>query len=132
MAIVYGTLYLMFAAYPIVYQEARDWSEGIGGLPFLAILIGMLFAVGYTILYDNTRYQKTTDRHGGFAPPEARLPAAIVGGIALPIGLFWFSWTNYPTLPWQASVAAGIPFGFGMCLVFLATMVSRVMNLLSI
>jgi MFS family permease len=132
MAIVYGTLYLMFAAYPIVYQEARDWSEGIGGLPFLAILIGMLFAVAYTILYDNKRYQKTTDRHGGFAPPEARLPAAMIGGVALPIGLFWFAWTNYPTLPWQASVAAGIPFGFGMCLVFLATMVSRLMNLLSI
>ena len=132
MAIIYGTLYLLFAAYPIVYQEARGWSEGIGGLPFLAILIGMLFAVGYSIVYDNKRYQKTTDRHGGFAPPEARLPAAMVGGMALPIGLFWFAWTNYPTLPWQASVAAGIPFGFGMCLVFLATMVSRVMNLLSI
>lgn len=130
MAIVYGTLYLMFAAYPIVYQEARGWSQGIGGLPFLGILVGMAFAVTYNILYDNRRYQKTTDRHGGFAPPEARLPAAMVGGVALPIGLFWFAWTNYPALPWQASVAAGIPFGFGMCLVFLAIMVSRHLKLL--
>ena len=62
------------------------------------------------------------EKHGGIAPPEARLPAAIVGGIALPVGLFWFAWTNYPTLPWEASVAAGIPFGFGMVLVFLAVM----------
>jgi MFS family permease len=124
MAIVYGTLYMMFASFPIVYQEARGWSEGVGGLAFLGVLIGMNFAVIYTIFYDNKRYQKTADKHGGFAPPEARLPPAMVGGIALTVGLFWFAWTNYPTLPWQASVAAGIPFGFGMCLVFLAVMVS--------
>ena len=30
MAIIYGTLYLMFAAFPIVYQQYRHWSEGIG------------------------------------------------------------------------------------------------------
>lgn len=28
MAIVYGTLYMFFAAFPIVYQEKRGWSEG--------------------------------------------------------------------------------------------------------
>lgn len=35
---------------------------------------------------------------------------------------FWFSWTNSPSLPWAASVAAGIPFGFSMVLIFLATL----------
>lgn len=123
MAIVYGTLYMMFAAFPIVFQEGRGWGEGIGGLTFLGILVGMLFAVAYNI-FDNKRYQKTSDEHGGFAPPEARLSAAMVGGAALPIGLFWFAWTSYPTLPWQASVAACIPFGFGMVLVFLSIVVS--------
>ena len=32
------------------------------------------------------------------------------------------SWTNYPSLPWAASIAAAIPFGFGMVLVFLSVM----------
>ena len=124
MAIVYGTLYMLFAAYPIVFEEGRGWSEGIQGLAFLAILIGMLFAISYNLFFDNKRYQRLVDKNGGFAPPEARLDTAIIGGIALPIGLFWFAWTNSPTLPWQASVAAGIPFGFGTCLVFLSVMVS--------
>lgn len=44
----------------------------------------------------------------------------VVGGIALPIGLFWFAWTNSPSSPWPASVAAGVPFGFGMVLIFMA------------
>jgi hypothetical protein len=36
--------------------------------------------------------------------------------------LFWFAWSNYPSFPWAASMAAGIPFGFGMVLVFLGIM----------
>lgn len=62
------------------------------------------------------------EEHDGFAPPEARLPGTMIGGIAIPVGLFWFAWTNSPNLPWAASVAAGIPFGFGMVLVFLGIM----------
>ncbi|ETS79849.1 hypothetical protein PFICI_07378 [Pestalotiopsis fici W106-1] len=118
MAIIYGTLYMLFAAYPIVYQQNRGWSQGIGGLAFLGIMVGMLFAVAYNIP-DNKRYIKTEQKNDGYAPPEARLPPAMIGSIALPIGLFWFAWTNYPSIHWMASIAAGVPFGFGMVLVFL-------------
>ncbi|OCL07044.1 benomyl/methotrexate resistance protein [Glonium stellatum] len=122
MAIIYGTLYMLFGAYPIVYQEGRGWSEGVGGLPFIGVAIGMLAALLYTIVYDNGRYLKCVKKAGGFAAPEDRLPPGIIGGAALPIGLFWFAWTNYPSIHWLASVAAGIPFGFGMVLVFLSVM----------
>ncbi|KAJ5666446.1 uncharacterized protein N7477_008894 [Penicillium maclennaniae] len=119
MSIIYGTLYMLFAAYPIVFQEVRGWSEGVGGLAFLGILVGMVLAVAYTFP-ENMRYAKkcseTTDR----LPPEIRLPPSMIGGIALPIGLFWFAWTNAPSIHWMASIAAGAPFGFGMVLIFLS------------
>ncbi|KAI4858964.1 MFS general substrate transporter [Hypoxylon rubiginosum] len=121
MAIIYGTLYMLFAAFPIVYQRGRGWSAGIGGLAFLGILVGMLFAIIYTFP-DNKRYIRVQGRHGGFAPPEARLPPTLVGSIFLPIGLFWFAWTNYPHIHWIVSIIAGAPFGFGMVLVFLSIM----------
>lgn len=121
MAIIYGTLYMLFAAYPIVYQETRGWSQGIGGLPFLGIAVGMIAAVIYTIP-DNRRYIRVEEKHGGFAPPESRLPSCMVASIAIPVGLFWFAWTNYPSIHWMASIAAGVPFGFGMVLVFLGIM----------
>jgi hypothetical protein len=119
MAIIYGTLYMLFSAYPIVYQEGRGWSQGIGGLPFFGVAIGMVLSVAYTIIYDNKRYIRVVERQDGFAPPEARLSPCQVAAVVLPIGLAWFAWTNYPSLPWAASVAAGIPFGFGMVLIFL-------------
>ncbi|KAL1963875.1 hypothetical protein VTN77DRAFT_7681 [Rasamsonia byssochlamydoides] len=121
MAIVYGTLYMLFAAFPIVYEVNRGWNQGVSGLAFLGIMVGMLFAIVYTIP-DNKRYIRVEQRHGGFAPPETRLPPCLVGSVALPIGLFWFAWTNYPSIHWMASIAAGVPFGFGMVLVFLSVM----------
>lgn len=57
MAIIYGTLYMMFAAFPIVFQQNRHWSEGVGGLAFLGVAVGMIGAVIYTIP-DNQRYLK--------------------------------------------------------------------------
>jgi len=121
MAIIYGTLYMLFAAFPIVYQQTRGWSQGIGGLAFLGVAVGMIIAVIYSV-WDNKRYVKISDKHSGFAPPESRLPPCIVGGICLPIGLFWFAWTNYPSIHWISSIAASAPFGFGMVLVFLGIM----------
>ncbi|KAF3131574.1 hypothetical protein TWF703_007585 [Orbilia oligospora] len=60
------------------------------------------------------------ERHEGLAPPEQRLPPALVGCVCIPIGLFWFAWSNSPDVHWFASVAAGTPFGFGMVMVFLS------------
>ncbi|EPS38601.1 hypothetical protein H072_7625 [Dactylellina haptotyla CBS 200.50] len=120
MAIIYGTLYMLFAAYPIVYQKTRGWSQGVGGLPFLGVAVGMLAAVIYSIP-ENKRYNRIADKKfNGFAPPEQRLPPALVGSVCIPIGLFWFAWSNGPNVHWFASVAAGTPFGFGMVMVFLS------------
>jgi MFS family permease len=122
-AIIYGILYMLFGAFPIVYRIGRGWNEGISGLPFVAVAIGIFLAIAYVIFYDNKQYMKKVNASGvGYTTPEARLPMCIVGGIALPIGLFWFAWTNSPSLPWAASVVAAIPFGFGMVLIFLSIM----------
>jgi hypothetical protein len=122
MAIIYGVLYMLFGAFPIVYEEERGWSAGQGGLAFLGIAVGFIIATFYCI-WDNRRYVKVVDASVGCPiPPEARLPPAIVGAFALPIGLFWFAWTNYPSIHFVVSISAGVPFGFGMMLVFLSLM----------
>lgn len=76
----------------------------------------------YSIIYENKRYVRAAKKAGGRAPPEQRLHAAMVSCAALPIGLFWFAWTNSPSVHWSVSVIATAPFGFGMVLVFLSIM----------
>lgn len=39
-------------------------------------------------------YDRATAQNGGVARPEARLYSALVGGPLLPLGLWWFSWTQ--------------------------------------
>jgi hypothetical protein len=74
---------MLFGAFPIVFQQTRGWSPGIGGLAFIGVLIGFLLAVAYTIFVENPRYSRALEKEGWLAP-EQRLPAAILGGVLLP------------------------------------------------
>lgn len=111
----------MFAAFPIVFQQYRGWSPGVGGLAFLGIAVGMVVAVTYSV-WDNKRYANTLKAHNGAAPAEARLPPAMVGSILLPVGLFWFAWTCGPEIHWIVSIIASGFFAAGLVLVFLSLM----------
>lgn len=136
MAILYGNLYMLFGAFPIVFQEGRGWSEGIGGLAFLGVAVGMVIGSIYSI-WDNGRYKRSVQKNNGEATREMRLPPACVGAAVLPLGLFWFAWTNSPEIHWIVCVIATAPFGeyaglallgnglmsvlgFGMVIVFLS------------
>ncbi|KAJ5933212.1 MFS general substrate transporter [Penicillium verrucosum] len=121
LAIIYGTLYMFLAAYPIVFGKVRGWGEGTTGLTFLGIMVGIMGATVYTVpMYQ--RYKRKFLQSKGNLSPEDRLPDAFLGAIALPVGLFWFAWTNSPSIHWMVPIAAGVPFGFGMVTVFLAVL----------
>lgn len=121
MAIVYGTLYLCFAAFPIVFQQGRGWSPGIGGLAFVGLSVGMAISTFGSIL-DNKRYARVAAAHGGAAPPEARLPPGLLGSILIPVGMFWFAWTNGSNVHWIVPIIGSGVFGAGIVLVFLSLM----------
>lgn len=117
MALVYGILYLDFTAYPVVYRETRGWSASIAGLSFLGICVGMAIA---TLIspYVNRIHGIYVRRLGG-PQPEARLPHLIVISWLIPVSLFWFAWTASPPTHWISGIVAGVPFGFGLILLFL-------------
>lgn len=119
LAVIYGTLYLMFAAFPIIFDELRDWSQGISGLAFLGIAVGTVISVG-CFFFDQMRYRKICDANGGAPVPEARLPLALIGSVLLPIGLFVFAWTNGPEIHWIVPIIASGVFGAGLVSVFLS------------
>lgn len=91
-AIVYGTLYMLFGAYPVVFQLERGWSAGTGGLAFLGVAVGMISAVPVVALINKWYIKQGAESENGVAPPEARLPGGMLGGIAVPVGMFWFAW----------------------------------------
>ncbi|KAF4550842.1 MFS-type transporter-like protein 36 [Elsinoe fawcettii] len=114
---VYAILYLTLEVYPIVFSELRGWSPVIASLPFISLFVGVCLAVGIN-LGNQPRYIRILNANGGKAVPEARLPPLAVGAFLFAIGLFWFGWTADPSVPWPASVCAGVFIGAGFNAIF--------------
>lgn len=123
-SLVYGTLYMFFAGFPIVFQYTRGWSEGSAGLAFIGVAIGVCTATLWAGV-DNKRYVRlcqALEAEGRTIEPEARLRTAKAGSIVLPIGLFLFAWTTYPSVHWIVPVIAAVFFGCGLVQVFISLM----------
>ncbi|KAI1934046.1 hypothetical protein LOZ66_006139 [Ophidiomyces ophidiicola] len=119
LAITYGILYLFFFAYPISFQVVRGWKHpGVAALPFLGLFVGILFGSMFVIYMTKTRFARKIEETG-FVVPEERLPPMIIAAFVFPAGLFWFSWTSFPTISWVPQVLAGVPTGFGLIVIFL-------------
>ncbi|OCH95314.1 MFS general substrate transporter [Obba rivulosa] len=116
-SIAYATLYAFFAAYPIVFQEHRHFSPGQGGLTFLGVGLGTMTGTALTPIQNRLYWRAMARSPTGRAPPEARLYLPMVGGLGLPIGIFWFAWTSSPSIPWISPVLAGAPFGIGVAVI---------------
>ncbi|CAE6432145.1 unnamed protein product [Rhizoctonia solani] len=118
-ALIYGTLYGMFAAYPIVFVQHRHFTYGQNGLAFLGIGIGIFVSVVLAGV-ENRRYLRAVQKHGGHAPPEERLVSSFYSAILFPISLIWFAWTTYPSVHWIVPILSGIPFGLASVIGFTA------------
>lgn len=66
------------------------------------------------------KFREYKSAHGD-PPPEFRLRMGQVGGILVPIGLFWLAFTTYRSVHWMVPLVASIPFGTGTYFVFTST-----------
>ncbi|KAL2865019.1 MFS transporter [Aspergillus lucknowensis] len=116
---VYGLMYALLGAYPVVFQGVYGMNMGVGGLAFIGIIIGELLGGVYTLLLQGA-YKRKLEANDGQPIPEWRLTPAIVGSVAFSGGLFWFGWCGYRTdIHWMAPVASGLLTGFGIFCIFL-------------
>ena len=118
---VYGTLYLLFEAYPAVFLKLHRMKPGPTGLTFLGYFVGCLFAVAFIVLYDTPRYKRKLKESGKFIlAPEERLMPSLVGAPILVASLFWFAWTSFESISIWSPIVAGGVFGAAMLLIFLS------------
>ncbi|KAI1657412.1 hypothetical protein F4813DRAFT_389591 [Daldinia decipiens] len=118
-SIIYGTLYLTFTAFPIIFGQERQWSQGIAGLSYLGIMTGQFFAMLFYIVLE-TQHRKAIAKDPTKSTPEARLAPAMIGGVLLPISLFWFAWNTLPNIHRAVSIVGSSFFGFGQVLLFIS------------
>jgi multidrug resistance protein len=123
MSFVYGCLYLLFEAYPIVFIKGHGFNAGENGLAFIPLLVGGIIGVLISVFYFNPQYVRIVEEYaakGERPPPEARLPMGIYGGVIFAVGFFWFGWTSYPSISYWAPLTSGLAFGVSLTFLFLS------------
>ncbi|KAF9476561.1 MFS general substrate transporter [Pholiota conissans] len=119
-AVILGILYLTFQAYPFIFGKVHGFNEQMSGMSFLGIGVGMIMAI-LTQPFWNRFYEQIAEENEGNVPPESRLVMGEIGGVLIPIGLFWLAFTTYPGIPWIVPILSSVPFGAGTYFVFTST-----------
>ncbi|OAX44363.1 MFS general substrate transporter [Rhizopogon vinicolor AM-OR11-026] len=121
MSFVYGCIYLLFEAYPVVFTEGYNLNAGVSGLMYLPLPVGGAIAVATYIIFFNPSYErKAKECAPNPVPPEFRLRVAMIAAPPFAISFFWFAWTSYPSISIWAPMMSGVLLGFSICLIFLS------------
>ena len=100
--------FLFLSVIPITFEENHGWSEGIAGLPYISLVVGVTIAFGLNFLQIR-KYNQIRELDGGNPAPETRLYRAMFGSAFLPIGLFIYCFTQYGFVTWVAPAIALAP-----------------------
>ncbi|CAN6622758.1 polyamine transporter 1 [Trichomonascus vanleenenianus] len=119
-AFLYGILYLLLEAYPIVFGELYKFKPDLVELPYIGLAIGLIIGAIVQMLVFEPMYTKALAANNYKPIPEKRLPGMIAGSIVFPIGIFWFTWSgNYAEhVHWIVPTLAGLFIGFGLLVIF--------------
>lgn len=108
-----------------VFADIHGTSQGVTGLCFLGIVVGLLSAMLLIpIIYHWAKRDlaKIKEQGGDRLPPEFRLWFSMLGGsIAIPVSLFWLGWTSDPNISIWSPLAASVLFGYGILCVFITS-----------
>ncbi|KAK1242787.1 hypothetical protein MKX08_005599 [Trichoderma sp. CBMAI-0020] len=128
LTVVYLMLFGFLDGYTFVFQQTYNLSDGITGLLFLGIGVGLILAaITLTpLLYrwagkEITKLQTEKPDGNARIPPEFFLWYALIGAPAIPISFFWMGWTAYPHVSIWSPIVASVFFGFGILSVFVST-----------
>ncbi len=101
-------------------REERGWNEGVAGLPYISLCIGV--TIGFTANFLQIRkYKSILAARDRKILPESRLYGVMWGSAFLPVGLFIYSFTQYGYLPWIAPTIALAPIAIGIFFIFEST-----------
>ena len=124
LTVVYIILFTFLDGYTYIFAETYGFSEGITGLSFIGIAIGLCGAsllVPLIYRWGKRDLARIQEQGGHRLPPEFRLWFAMLGAPAVPISMFWMGWTTYPSIsPWSPLVAS-VLFGYGILCIFISS-----------
>lgn len=118
-AIVYGTLYVLFTTFTFVFQENYDFTQATVGLVYLGTGIGMFAGLAFLSWTSDRTLLRLGSKHNGELKPEFRLPPLMYTAWTLPLGLLIYGWTAEYKIHWAVPLLGTAFFGAGQVLNFM-------------
>lgn len=117
LTIIYIVLFGFLDGFTYIFEETYGLSQGITGLCFAPIIVGLFGASALVPLiykWAKRDLQRIKEKGGDRLPPEFRLWFSMLGGaIAIPVSLFWMAWTARPDISIWSPLISGAFFGYG-------------------
>ncbi|KAK9414862.1 putative Major facilitator superfamily transporter [Seiridium unicorne] len=121
LALCYAIFYMSFQAFPLIFQQLYGLSPGVTGLCFLPVGVGALLSLPVFYAYDGyLRRAQEQKKPWSMQEEYRRVPLACIGGPLFVIALLWLGWSSRSNVSFVAPLLAGIPFGMGFMLIFMA------------
>jgi MFS family permease len=132
-AFAWAVLYLTFGSIPLVFGRSHGFGIQESGAVFAAMIVGAIISTVLSIYQDRllARYLASTSKNIenqsrirraiDLSSPEGRLYFACVESAFLPLGLFWFGWTQFSSIPWIVPTMAITCATMGIYSIYLAT-----------
>ena len=119
-AFIYGLLYLLLTAIPLIFQGKYKWKMGIDVLPYLGVLVGTAVGAVINVIIEGLTARRLA-KTGGKYVAEYRLLPMMAGSFPFCGGLFWLCWAgNYGNkVHWIVPTIGGSFVGCGLLLIFL-------------
>lgn len=124
LTVIYVILFGFLNGYNFIFTETYGFTQGITGLSFIGIGIGLCFAtLQVPLIYKRAKRDlaKIQQRGGTRLPPEFRLLFSMFGAPAIPISMLWMGWTAYPWISYWSPLVASVLFGYGILCVFISS-----------
>ncbi|KAE9406080.1 MFS general substrate transporter [Gymnopus androsaceus JB14] len=123
MSVVYGILYALFEAFPVIFIEHKGLTLKQLGLLFIGIGIGSILTTIMNLFFA-WRVNKVIPKWKGFPPAEMRLYGGMIGAFVLVGSVLWLGWTgNNPTIAWFHPGTSTIFVGFAISAIFTSMIV---------
>ena len=121
-SVILGIVYLFFESFPLVFGKNHGFNLWQVGLSFVGLGIGdvlsLLLEPLWTRIFNRASQRDRENGGDGKLAVEWQLAPMLLGSVLIPISLFWFAFTSYPTVHWIVPIIASIPFGTGLVLTY--------------
>ncbi|RWA07447.1 hypothetical protein EKO27_g7668 [Xylaria grammica] len=109
--LLFGLIFLLFATFPVVFEDTYGFSAGTSGLAYLGLGLGFITGL---VVFSRLSDRQLKQTKGDEPPkPEQRLILMKWLGPISPLGIFLYGWTSYYRVHWIVPILGTYIVGVG-------------------